>query len=115
MFCDAGEKKPPKGFEKFHRGTKPKAEKAENSKVEAEGSKAETTKEKTSGPKETPTGKDGQNKSTKSSGSSSGSKGPKDDGQNVKLPGGVEVNRHALGMATGIAAFFAVHLLAGEG
>jgi AFG3 family protein len=105
MFCDAGEKKPPKGFEKFHRGTKPKAEKAENSKVEAEGSKAETTKEKTSGPKETPTGKDGQNKSTKSSGSSSGSKGPKDDGQNVKLPGGVEVNRHALGMATGIAAF----------
>eukprot|EP00427_Karlodinium_veneficum_P003320 CAMPEP_0169159176 /NCGR_PEP_ID=MMETSP1015-20121227/55623_1 /TAXON_ID=342587 /ORGANISM="Karlodinium micrum, Strain CCMP2283" /LENGTH=806 /DNA_ID=CAMNT_0009230451 /DNA_START=129 /DNA_END=2549 /DNA_ORIENTATION=- len=119
FFCDGSEKKPPKGFEKFHRA-RAKAEKAENSKNEAPDAKAEeAAKDGSSGPKETPK-KEGESNRSKASGSSSsgssGSKGPKDDGSggNVKLPGGVEVSRQTIGIGLGVAGFLAYSYFANE-
>jgi AFG3 family protein len=117
LFCDGGQKKPPKGFEKFERA-RAKAEKSENSKNEAPDAKAEeTAKDGSSGPKETPEKESGNNRS-KASGSSSsgssGSKGPKDDGGNVKLPGGIEVSRQTVGIGLGVAGFLAYSYFANE-
>jgi AFG3 family protein len=118
MTCEgAGEKKPPKGFEKFHRA-RAKADKAENSKVEAEApkedaAKTEGTSKDGAGPKETSQKNgqnNGQNTGTGSSSSgSSGRKGPgeESDGGKVKLPGGAEVSRQSVGVAAGVAAFLA--------
>jgi AFG3 family protein len=113
LFCDsAGEKKPPRGFEKFQRAARAKAEQAKNSKAEqpkaGEASAKETSKGE-AGPKETPEqGKTSQSSGSGSSSSgSSGRKGPKEDGDGggLKLPGGTEISRQTVGVAAGVAAF----------
>lgn len=134
LFCEGAEKKPPKGFEKFHRASKPKSEKAENSKAPTENAKGEgkplppwlaqdgagpkQTAKDGAGPKESSgksQGKSGQSSSSGSSGSS-GSKGPKEEnkGDTVKLPGGTEVSRQTLGMLAGCSVFLLYTYLQSE-
>lgn len=117
FFCD-GEKKPPRGFEKFaQRSSKAKAEKVKNSKGEAEKPKTEEAAKEAGGPKENSEkasgSKGGKASEGKSSSShSSGKQGPKDETK-VTMPGGAEVSRQTVGIAAGVAAFLAYTYLQG--